>query len=109
MDSNNNTFQEMQMVEQSLQNILYQKQAFQMELSETESALTEIEKSGDEVFKIVGQLMIKSDKIKIKKELKDKQKIIQTRLNAMDSQEKTLTKELETLRNEIFKSQTKKK
>ena len=68
MDSNNNTFQEMQMVEQSLQNILYQKQAFQMELSETESALTEIEKSGDEVFKIVGQLMIKSDKIKIKKE-----------------------------------------
>ncbi len=46
-------FQEFQVIEQALQNLLLQKQGFQMELSETQSALKEIENSGDEVFKIV--------------------------------------------------------
>jgi len=40
--------QEIHLLEQTLQNLLLQKQAFQMELSETEAALEEIEKSGDE-------------------------------------------------------------
>ena len=35
-----------------------------MELSETKSAKKEIENAGDDVFKIIGQLMIKSDKLK---------------------------------------------
>ena len=56
--------QEMQILEQNLQNILMQKQAFQMEITETQSALEEIENSGDEVYKIIGSLMIKSEKIK---------------------------------------------
>ena len=64
-----NKFQEMQILEQSLQNILLQKQAFQMELLETQSALKEIEKSDDEIFKIIGQLMIRTEKRKIKDEL----------------------------------------
>ena len=60
--------QEMQFLEQNFQNLILQKQAFQMELSETNSALKEIEKAGDEVFKIIGQLMIKTDKSSTKKE-----------------------------------------
>ena len=39
-----------------------------MELSETRSALNEIENAGDEVFKIIGQLMLKTEKSKIKPE-----------------------------------------
>ena len=39
-----NKIQEMQMLEQTLQNLLMQKQAFQMEFTETESALKEVEK-----------------------------------------------------------------
>ena len=42
----NQKIQEMQMLEQNLQNLLLQKQAFQMELSETESALQAIADSG---------------------------------------------------------------
>ena len=69
MENQDQKIQEMQLLEQNLQNILMQKQAFQMEQAETDSAVKEIESAGDEVFKIIGQLMIKSDKEKIKEEL----------------------------------------
>ena len=56
--------QELQILEQNLQSIMMQKQAFQLELSEVENALEELKKSGDEVYKIVGQVMIKAKKAK---------------------------------------------
>ena len=89
MENNNKQVQRMQILEQNMQNILMQKQAFQMELSETQASLKELEKSNDEVFKIVGQLMIKSEKPKIKEELENKQKIIELRINTLDKQEET--------------------
>ena len=52
----NEELQEMQILDQNLHNMLLQKQAFQMELSETNSALKEIDKS-NEVFKLFGELM----------------------------------------------------
>lgn len=89
------------MLEQNLQNLLFQKQAFQMELSETKSALKEIENSGDEVFKIIGQLMIKTDKTKMKEELSNKEKIITLRIKSIEKQEAPLGKKLEDLQKEI--------
>jgi len=100
---NNKQLQEMQFLEQNLQNLLLQKQAFQMELSETQSASKEIEKAGDEVFKIIGQLMIKSDKSKMKKELEDKEKILNLRINSIEKQEKNFVEQLENLRDKITK------
>lgn len=99
--------QEMQFLEQNLQNSLLQKQAFQMELSETKSALKEIENSKDKVFKIVGQLMIQTDKEKMKKELKDKEKLLDLRLKTIEKQENSLTGQLEKLRDEIMKTMKK--
>jgi prefoldin beta subunit len=99
--------QEMQILEQKLQNSILQKQAFQMELAETNSALREVEKSGDEVFKIIGQLMIKSEKEKIKEELLSKQKILELRIKALEKQENSLTGQLDRLRDEITKSMNK--
>ena len=96
--------QEMQIIEQNLQNLLLQKQAFQMELSETQSALKEIENSGDEVFKIIGQLMIKSDKSKIKGELSNKKKILELRTKAFEKQEVSLIEQLEKIREEFLKN-----
>ena len=97
----------MQILEQKLQNSILQKQAFQMELAETNSALREVEKSGDEVFKIIGQLMIKSEKEKIKEELLSKQKILELRIKALEKQENSLTGQLDRLRDEITKSMNK--
>jgi prefoldin beta subunit len=96
--------QEMQILEQKLQNSILQKQAFQIELAETESALKEIEKSGDEIFKIIGQLMIKSEKSKIQEELLNKKKILELRIKSFEKQENLLNEQSEKIRNEISQS-----
>ncbi len=61
MEDNTKKLQEMQMLEQNLQNLLMQKQAFEIELSETIAALKEVESSKEQVFKVIGQLMIQAD------------------------------------------------
>ena len=96
----NEELQEMQILDQNLHNMLLQKQAFQMELSETNSAQREIEKS-NEVFKLVGELMIKTDKEKAKEELSTKERILSMRIKSIEKQEDTLAKRLEELRNKF--------
>ena len=95
--------QEFQILEQNLQNLLMQKQAFQIELRETQSALKELEKSGDEVFKIIGQLMIRTEKNAMKEELSNKEKIINLRISTFEKQESIISKKLEALQKEIMK------
>ena len=103
---NEEKFQELQMLEQNLQNILMQKQSFQMELSETQSALNEIKNSKDDVFKIVGQLMIKTEKSKVSDELSGKEKILEIRLKKMQQQEEIFMEKLERLREEVIDSKS---
>lgn len=91
-------------MEQNLQNILFQKQAFELEMDETVSALKEIEKSGDEVFKIIGQLMIKTEKAKIKSELLEKQKILDLRIKSFEKQETYLREKIDKIREEVTDS-----
>ena len=98
---NDRKIQEMNILEQNLQNLLFQKQAFELELDETTSALNEIEKSGDEVFKIIGQLMIKTEKAKIRTELLEKQKILDLRIKSFEKQETYLREKIDKIRDEI--------
>jgi prefoldin beta subunit len=99
-DNKNEEIQEMQILDQNLHNILLQKQAFDMELSETKSALKEIDKS-DEIFKLVGELMIKSNKEKVKEELSTKEKVLGMRIKSIEKQEDALSKRLDELRNKF--------
>ena len=95
--------QEMQILDQNVQNLFLQKQSFQIEISETQLALKEIENSGDEIFKMVGQLMIRSDKAKVKEELLNKERFLDIRIKSIEKQESYLTEKLEKLREEIIK------
>jgi prefoldin beta subunit len=97
--------QQMQFLEQNLQAVMMQKQAFQMEISETTAAIGEVEKSKEDVFKIVGQLMIKTSSEKVLEDLKKKEKVLQTRLEALEKQEESLSEQSEKLRNELIGSQ----
>jgi prefoldin beta subunit len=97
-----NEIKELQMLEQNMQSILMQKQAFQSELGETENALQELNKSGDEIFKIVGNIMIKSSKSDIIKDLEQKKDLISLRLKSLDNQEKSLEKSSESLREKVL-------
>ena len=102
-----NKIQELQMLEQNLQNLLMQKQAFQMELTETDSALSHIKDAGDEVFKIVGQLMVKSDKKKVQEDLGNKKKMLELRTKTFEKQEKSMAEQAEKLRDEVMKTMKK--
>lgn len=99
--------QEMQILEHNLHNLLMQKQAFQMELSETRSALSELQNSDDEVYKIVGNLMIKSSKTNIKEDLTNKEKLLELRLKSLDKQESAFSQNIEKIREELISSNKK--
>jgi len=104
MENQDQKIQEMQMLEQNLQNILMQKQVFQLELSEASSALNEIGKSKSDVYKIIGQLMIKKDSKEIEEELKNKEKLLKLRLENLDKQETSMAEQADKLKEEIMGS-----
>ena len=95
--------QELQSYEQNLQQIMMQKQAFQMELGETTNALTELEKATDDVFKMIGNIMIKTDKNNTLEDLKKKKELLDLRLKSIETQETDLTKQAEELKAEVMK------
>ncbi len=93
--------QEIQILEQNLHNLLLQKQAFQMEISETQAAKKEI-KNSEDVFKVIGQLMIKTEKEKVEEELLNKEKLLNLRIKSIEKQETSLAEKLDSLRKEVF-------
>ncbi len=95
--------QELQLLEQNYQSLLLQKQAFQIELNETENALLEISKTKDDVYRIIGQVMLKSDKTEVEKELKEKKNLINLRIKSIETHENSLRERLEKLKNEVAK------
>ncbi|MEM0465807.1 MAG: prefoldin subunit beta [Candidatus Pacearchaeota archaeon] len=94
---------ELQSFEQNIQSLLIQKQAFQMELSETENALSEIIKTKDDVYKMIGNIMIKTSKENIKKELEQKKELLLLRLKSIENQEEKISKKADELREEVMK------
>lgn len=95
--------QELQTNEQIFQQLLMQKQAFQLESNETENSLVELAKSKGDVFKIIGQIIFKAEKKELEEELKKKQKLISLRLESIEKQLASLETSTEELRNEIMK------
>ncbi|MDP2925161.1 MAG: prefoldin subunit beta [Nanoarchaeota archaeon] len=95
--------QELQGYEQNLHGLLMQKQAFQMELSESENALSEISSSKDDVFKLVGSIMIKASKENVIKEINTRKDLLMLRLKSIEKQESELTKQMEELRDDVMK------
>ena len=98
-----NKIQELQILEQNLQTILLQKQNFQIELAENTGALEELRKSEDDVYKIIGQLMIKTEKSKIENELQEKKKMLELRIKTLENQENSIVEKVEELRKEFMK------
>ena len=94
--------QELQLIEQNLQNVLIQKQSSQIELTENSEALTELNKARGDVYKVVGQIMIRSKIDELKKELKDKKEVAELRIKNLEKQESSLKDMLVKLREEVM-------
>jgi len=96
--------QELQMMEQSFQQLLMQKNAFSMESNETDLIIKEVEKTEGEVSRIIGnQVVIKSTKEAILEDMKKKKELIDTRMKTIDEQEKQFSERMEKIREEVMK------
>ena len=96
--------QELQMMEQSFQQLLMQKNAFSMESNETDLIIKELEKTKGEVSRIIGhQVIIKSTKEEILRDMNKKRELIGTHMKSIDKQEIEFSEKIESLREEIIK------
>ncbi|MBW2976973.1 prefoldin subunit beta [Candidatus Woesearchaeota archaeon] len=93
---------QLQLIEQSLQNLLIQKQQFQLQQVEIESALKELEKV-DEAYKIVGNIMVLSKKDSLKADLISKKDVTALRIKTMEKQENQLREKATKLQSEVLK------
>lgn len=94
---------QLQMLEQSLQNFLGQKQQFQIQLVEIESALSELEDT-EKAYKIVGNIMVESDKSELKNDLRSKKELVELRIRTIEKQESDIREKASKLQSEILKN-----
>jgi len=96
--------QELQMIEQSFQQLLMQKNAFSMEANETDYIIAEVEKNEGEISRIIGnQVIIKSTKEEVLKDMKKKKELIDLRMKSIDKQEKQFSEKIDSIREEVIK------
>lgn len=91
----------LQNIEQSLQTIILQKQSFQTQLIEIDSALNEL-KTKESAYKIVGNIMVSSKKEDLVKELEDKKEKVNLRIQNLEKQEKSLKTKAEQMQKEVM-------
>lgn len=102
MDSNTQkSIQELQSYEQTLQNLLMQKQSIQLELNEVNNALAELSNYKGDVFRVLGGIMIKVDAEKTKKELTENKDNLNLHISSFEKQEKDFSEKATKLRKEI--------
>jgi len=100
---------QLQMIEENLNHLSMKKQAIQSEEFEVNNALEELIKSGDEVYRIVGQIMIKSNKEDVVKDLEEKKQRIELKFKSIEKQESTLQEKAKTIKEEVMGALSKEK
>ena len=97
---------QLQMFEQSLQSFLGQKQQFQVQLVEIESALGELQNT-EKAYKIVGNIMVEADRNELKSELQSRKEMLELRIKTMEKQESQVREKASKLQSEILKKMKK--
>lgn len=93
----------LQQLQQTMRVIVTQKQQLELQLSETERALAELEKMNDDavIYKSVGSLLIKASRSTVLKELNEQKDLINTRVTVLARQEERTRKKLIELQQKI--------
>ncbi|MDA4120615.1 MAG: prefoldin subunit beta [Thaumarchaeota archaeon] len=89
--------------QQNLQAVMAQKQQVELELSETEKALEELQKAAETeaVYKFAGNLLVKVKKEDVMKELNEKKELANTRKMVLAKQETRFKDSLRDLQTKI--------
>lgn len=93
----------LQQLQQTLQTVLTQKQQLELELSEVEQALSELEKLTNAaiIYKSIGSLLVKSKKTKVATELNERKDLLNMRINVLGKQEERLRSQLKDLQTKL--------
>jgi prefoldin beta subunit len=92
----------LQQLQQTLQSILAQKQQVEMEKTEVDQTLAELQKTADDavIYKAIGSLLVKAEKAKVNEDLAERKSLLDTRSTVMARQE-------ERIRSQVKEAQTK--
>ena len=92
----------LQQLQQTLQTILAQKQQVEMEKTEVEQTVAELQKTAEDavIYKAIGSLLVKAEKPKVTEELVERKELLDTRSTVLARQE-------ERMRSQIKEAQTK--
>ncbi len=93
--------QQLQLMEQSMQQFLIQRQNFQSQLAEIDSALKEL-KNSKEAYKIIGNIMVLSDNEELEKELTSKKETAELRIKTLEKQEQKLRERAEDMQKQVL-------
>ncbi len=99
---NKESFQHLQLLEQSLHSVMVQKQQFQSQLIEVESALAELQKT-DTAYKIIGNIMVSAKKADLKKDLEEKKELFSTRMKTLEKQEQKIKDDAAVIQKQLTK------
>jgi len=92
-----------QQLQQTLQSVLTQKQQVELELTEVEQALTELQKLADDavIYKSIGSLLVKTEKAKVTADLNERKELLNMRANVLGKQEERIRGQLKELQAKL--------
>ena len=93
----------LQQLQQTLQAVMTQKQQLEIEASETDKAISELDKVTDQtpVYKSVGSLLVKSDRQTLLTELKERKELLGTRITVLGRREERTKERIEGLQEKL--------
>ena len=93
----------LQQLQQTLQGVMAQKQQLEMQLTEVEQAVSELEKLNETavIYKSIGALLVKSEKDKVTAELTERKELLKMRVDVLAKQEERLRTQAKDLQEKL--------
>jgi len=93
----------LQQLQQTLQSVLIQKQQVELELTEIEQALSELQKVPDDtvIYKSIGSLLVKTDKVKVTADLNERKELLNMRVSVLGKQEERIRSQIKDLQAKL--------
>jgi prefoldin beta subunit len=93
----------LQQLQQTLQGVMAQKQQLELQLTEVEQAVNELEKTKKTavIYKSIGALLVKSKKTTVTTELKEREELLKMRIDVLGKQEERLRTQVKDLQEKL--------
>ncbi len=97
---NEEKINKLNMLEQNLRQFMQQKQSFQAQILEFDSALSELDDK--DAYKLVGNILVKKDPKILKEGIQKEKSAVSENLKGLEAQETRIRSKAESLRKELM-------